>query len=185
MIHWLVAFYDFHAALFSPAVYYQKRPATYFWVATHQLRNHLYNASVTAQYFSLQRTAELRLMSELDPRRSPLLIERQTFREKWGVELVNDGGDYGSIKQCSTETSSKGQGRCIDWLNIKLSKVCARVSLYASREMCTTEEGTKTILKIHRSSRNDCKHYHQIITHYAPDKTQNHFITIQYADYCT
>lgn len=184
MIHWLDAFYDFHAALFSPAVYYQKRPATHFWDATHQLRNHLYNASVTAQCFSLQRTGELRSMSELDPRRSPLLIERQTFREKWEVELVNDGGDYGSIKQCSTETSSKGQGRCIDWLNIKLSKVCVCASLYVPPEKSVQRRKVQR-LKIQGSSRNDCKHYHQIITHYAPDKTQNHFIMIQYADYCT
>jgi len=47
-----VTFYDLHATLFSPAVYYQKRP-THFRVAMHQLRKHLYNASVTAQCFSL------------------------------------------------------------------------------------------------------------------------------------
>jgi len=53
------------------------------------------------------------------------------------VELLNEGGDYGSIIQRSTETSSKGQGHRIDWLNIKLSKVCVRTSLYVPPEMHT------------------------------------------------
>ncbi len=70
------------------------------------------------------------------------------------------GGLWVNKTALSTETSSQGQGHYIDWLNIKLSRVCVCVSLCASRdahrEKCTTVECTKTILKIQVSSRNDC-----------------------------
>lgn len=57
-------------------------------------------------------------------------------------------GNYGSIKQRTIETHSKGQGHGIDWLNIKLTGSCVCVFYVPPETVCTMQGGKKRILKI-------------------------------------
>ncbi len=149
--------------MFSPTVYDQNRPATPVLGRLHSWETTYYVICHRTTLSPLWRQEEAALDVWVRPEEIPSLNWKAGNSEKSeGVELVNDGGGYGVNKTAlSTETSSQGQGHYIDWLNIKLSRVCVCVS-YVPPEMHTEKSAqqwnVQDDMKIQVSSRNDCKH---------------------------